>query len=66
MCFTTCLERIARHPNDVYAMNCAAVLGGRSNMNRFGQNYFGNEAMIEMMLMLPNRYTFEDSDDSDM
>ena len=65
MCYTTCLERIARHPNDVYAMNCAAVIGGRSNMNRFGQNYFGNEAMIEMILMLPNRYPFEDSDDSD-
>ena len=37
-------------------MNCAAAIGGRTNMNRFGQNYFGNEAMIEEAMMLPRRY----------
>ncbi len=62
-CYVTCLQRIARHPNDAYAMSCAAAIGGRTNMNRFGQNYFGNEAMIELMMMLPNRYTFDDSED---
>ena len=55
-CYLTCLKRIERHPDDVYAMNCAASIGGRTNMNRFGQNYFGNEAMIEKAMMLPNRY----------
>ena len=60
MCYTTCLNRIARHPDDVYAMNCAAASGGRSNLNRFGRNLIGNEAMIEMALMLPERYDFDD------
>ena len=56
MCYTTCLNRISRYPDDVYAMNCAAAIGGRTNINRFGQNYFGNEAMIEQAMMLPRRY----------
>lgn len=48
-------------------MNCAAAIGGRTNMNRFGQNYFGNEAMIERAMMMPNRYPSSDdsNDDSD-
>lgn len=62
-CYTTCLERIARHPNDVFAMNCAAAIGGRTNMNRFGQNYFGNEAMIERAMMLPKRYQSDSESD---
>ena len=61
MCYTTCLKRISCHPDDVYAMNCAAVIGGRTNLNRFGQSYFGNEAMIEKVMMLPKRYYSEDS-----
>lgn len=65
MCYTTCLKRIERHPDDVYAMNCAAVIGGRTNMNRFGQNYFGNEAMIERAMMLPKRYHGDDESDDD-
>lgn len=65
MCYVSCLKRIEEHPNDVYAMNCAAALGGRTNMNRFGQNYFGNEAMIESAMMMPNRYDSDDDADSD-
>jgi len=65
MCYTTCLKRIERHPDDVYAMNCAAAIGGRTNMNRFGQNYFGNEAMIERAMMLPKRYHSDDESDED-
>jgi hypothetical protein len=65
MCYTTCLNRIARHPDDVYAMNCAAAIGGRTNMNRFGQNYFGNEGMIERAMMLPRRYHSDDESDED-
>ena len=62
MCYITCLKRIEKHPDDVYAMNCAAALGGRTNLNRFGQNYFGNEAMIEEATMLPKRFHTEDED----
>ena len=66
MCYVSCLKRIERHPDDIYAMNCAAAIGGRTNMNRFGQNYFGNEAMIERAMMMPKRYhTGEDSDEED-
>ena len=60
ICYVSCLKRIEKHPEDVYAMNCAAAIGGRTNMNRFGQNYFGNEAMIEMAMMLPKRFDFDD------
>ena len=60
MCYVTCLKRIEKQPDDVYAMNCAAALGGRTNLNRFGQNYFGNEAMIEEAMMLPKRFNTED------
>ena len=61
LCYQTCLKRIERQPDDIFAMNCAAAIGGRTNINRFGQNYFGNEAMIEEMMLLPNR--FEDDDE---
>ena len=65
-CYITCLKRIAAHPDDVFAMNCAAAIGGRTNMNRFGQNYFGNEAMIERAMMMPKRYhSADDSDEED-
>lgn len=60
ICYCTCLERIERCPDDIFAMNCAAAIAGRTNMNRFGQNYFGNEAMIEGAMMLPNRYEPDD------
>lgn len=65
MCYVSCLERIEKHPEDVYAMNCAAAIGGRTNMNRFGQNYFGNEAMIERAMMMPKRYHSADDDDEE-
>ena len=65
MCYTACLKRIESHPDDIYAMNCAAALGGRTNMNRFGQNYFGNEAMIEMATMLPKRFGDDQEDDDE-
>ena len=55
-CYLTCLKRIENHPDDVFAMNCAASIGGRANINRFGQNMFGNEAAIEMYTYLSGRY----------
>ena len=63
MCYVSCLKRIASHPDDAYAMNCAAAIGGRTNLNRFGQSYFGNEAMIEHAMMMPKRYYTEDEID---
>lgn len=65
MCYVSCLKRIESHPDDIYAMNCAAAIGGRTNMNRFGQNYFGNEAMIERAMMMPNRYHSSDESDEE-
>ena len=65
MCYVSCLKRIEQHPNDIYAMNCAAAISGRTNMNRFGQNYFGNEAMIESAMMMPKRYHTGEDEDSD-
>ena len=65
MCYASCLKRIESHTDDIYAMNCAAAIGGRTNMNRFGQNYFGNEAMIERAMMMPKRYHSADDSDDD-
>ena len=65
LCYRSCLPWIQSHPEDVYAMNCAAAIAGRSNMNRYGYNYFGNEAMIEEAMMLPNRFDFGDIDDEE-
>ena len=65
MCYVACLKRIETHPDDIYAMNCAAAIGGRTNMNRFGQNYFGNEAVIEGYMMMPLRFDSDDSDEEE-
>ncbi len=65
MCYISCLKRIESHPSDVYAMNCAAALGGFTNMNRLGQNYFGNNAMIECFMMMPKRYHFADESEEE-
>ena len=46
-CYRTCLKRIEQHPHDIFAMNCAASIGGRVNLNRFGEYLFGNEAVVE-------------------
>ena len=61
-CYLTCLKRIEKNPNDVFAMNCAAAIGGRVNINRFGQNMFGNEAVIEKHTYLSGRDDKEDKE----
>lgn len=61
-CYVACLKRIESHPEDVNAMNCAAAIGGRSNMNRFGQSYFGNEAMTEGAMLMPKRYATDEEE----
>ena len=53
--YRTCLKRIEQHPHDIFAMNCAASLGGRVNLNRFGEYLFGNEAVVEKHTMLSGR-----------
>lgn len=61
-CYLTCLKRIEKNPNDVFAMNCAAAVGGRVNINRFEQNMFGNEAVIEKHTYLSGRDDKEDKE----
>lgn len=61
ICYISCLKRIENHPDDIYAMNCAAAIGGRTNINRFGQFSYGNEAIIEQVMMMPNRYYAKDN-----
>ena len=63
-CYITCLKRIERHPDDHFAMNCAAALGGRTNMGRLGSG-FGNEAIFEEYMMMPKRYESDDDDDDE-
>ena len=62
MCYAACLKRIESHPDDICAMFCATVLGNRTNMNRFGVNYLGNEAMVESTMMMPKRYPSDDEE----
>lgn len=65
ICYQACLKRIEHHPDDIYAMYCATCIGGQVNLNRFGQNYYGNEAMVEAAMMLPERYFGEDEVDDE-
>lgn len=64
-CYLTCLKRIEKHPNDVFAMNCASAVGGRVNINRFGEFPFGNEAPTETFYCLPNRYGDDNEESED-
>ena len=41
-------------------MNCVAAIGGRVNINRYGQFMFGNEAEIEKHTYLSCRDDKED------
>ena len=55
-CYIVCLKRINSYPDDVFAMNCAASIGGRCNLERFGRYPFGNQAAADEIEILPNRY----------
>lgn len=61
-CYLTCLKRIEMHPDDIFAMNCAAAIGGMVNINRVGQYKFGNQAAIDKYMYLSGRYSNEDED----
>ena len=47
-------------------MNCAAAIGGRVNINRFGQNVFGNGAVIEKHTYLSGRDNKEDEESEEV
>lgn len=64
-CYLACLKKIEKNPQDVFAMNCAAAIGGRVNINRYGQNLFGNEALIEMHTILSGRDVEENQESID-
>ena len=64
-CYLACLKRIEKHPDDIFAMNCAAAIGGRVNLNRFGENLFGNEAVVELHSCLSGRYESDDEDEEE-
>lgn len=66
ICYLTCLKRIKKHPDDIFAMNCAASLAGNPNVIRIGEFSFGNDAVIDASQMMPERFNFDDpnSDDS--
>ena len=55
-CFVTCLKYIAEHPDDTIAMNCASVLSGAINVNRYGTYIFGNQSVILEMEYMPKRF----------
>ena len=57
-CYKACLKRIEQHPDDKVAMACALSIAGRANVIRFGENYFGNDAMIEAVMLMPGRYEY--------
>lgn len=63
LCYRTVLKYLDLHPDDMLAMNCASVLAGRSNINRFGSYPLGNQAIMEKVQFLPARY--EDIDDEE-
>lgn len=54
-CYQTCLKRIAQHPDDVIAMNCAFCFASIRNLDRYGLSEYGNNAIGEVVKMLPNR-----------
>ena len=59
ICFCACLKRIQSHPDDFFAINCAYNLVRTCNLNRYGENNFGNNALTEMAMTLPDRFDKE-------
>lgn len=63
MCYLTCLKRIERHQEDVFAKNCAASLAGNPNILRFGRFEYGNESVMDAFEMMPNRHNLDDEEE---
>ena len=60
MCYQTCMKRIENHPDDIFAMNCAASLAGNPNVIRIGDFTYGNDAVIDASQMMPERFGFNE------
>ena len=60
MCYNSCLKRIEGHPDDVFAMNCAASLAGNPNVIRMGDFTYGNDAVIDAIQMMPERIKIDE------
>ena len=65
MCYISCLKRIERHPNDVFAIHCAYSTAGRINLLRFGESMMGNDVLMETFRMMPNRFPALFTDEPD-
>ncbi len=67
ICYQSCLKRIEACPADHFAMNCATLLACTENLKRLGSSMFGNEAVVEMINTMPNRYKglFDNEDNAD-
>ena len=65
-CYITCLKRIEEHPDDIFAMNCAASLAGEPNVIRMGVFHYGNDAVIDAKTMMPERFEFDLSDSTEL
>lgn len=65
MCYISCLKRIERHPDDVFAIYCAYSTAGRTNLLRFGENMMGNDVLMETVRTMPYRYASVFSDEED-
>lgn len=61
ICYQTCLKRIENHPDDTFAMNCAASLSGNPNVIRIGDFPNGNDAVIDALQMMPERFDFNEN-----
>lgn len=53
MCYVACLKRIEKFPDDIITMRFALSFAGSPNLNRFGENPIGNEALIELYQLMP-------------
>ena len=60
-CYETCLKHIASNPDDIMAMNCASLLAGRSNIQRFGW-LFGNSTTVEIHELMPKAFGTDDEE----
>ena len=58
-CYITCLKRIEKQQDDIFAMNCASSLAGYHNIFRDGR--MSNDALIDAKKMMPKRFESEES-----
>lgn len=62
VCANTVLNYIVKHPKDIMAINQFIVMSAHSNIYRYGEFPLGNQNMMEMLELFPER--FESSNDN--